>query len=106
MTDLEPGTKLASVVCATEVVVIRAPSQPVEITCGGVAMVPADGPDAHSGTLGADATDSDNPTLLGKRYASDETGLELLCAKAGDGSLACNGTPLPIKGAKPLPSSD
>ena len=32
--------------------------------------------------------------------------LELLCNKPGKGSLAAGGTPLTIKGAKPLPASD
>jgi len=45
-------------------------------------------------------------TLLGKRYADGDTGLELLCTKAGEGSLSLGGTPLALKEAKPLPSSD
>jgi hypothetical protein len=32
--------------------------------------------------------------------------LELLVIKPGQGSLACGGKPLAVKGAKPLPSSD
>jgi hypothetical protein len=43
---------------------------------------------------------------LGKRYADDEFGVELLCTKAGQGTLAVNGRPLPLKAAKPLPASD
>ena len=45
-------------------------------------------------------------TLLGKRYVDDDAGLELLCTKAGPGTLHCDGRPLGLKGAKPLPSSD
>ena len=45
-------------------------------------------------------------TLLGKRYADDELGLELLCTQGGDGALSIGDTPLLVKGAKPLPSSD
>ena len=45
-------------------------------------------------------------TQLGKRYVNEEGSLELLCTKPGKGSLACGGTLLTIKGAKPLPASD
>jgi hypothetical protein len=45
-------------------------------------------------------------SLLGKRYSDDELGLELLCTKGGEGTLAVNGTPLPLRDAKPLPASD
>jgi hypothetical protein len=45
-------------------------------------------------------------TLLGKRYADEELGLELLCSQAGEGALTIGDQPLLIKGAKPLPSSD
>ncbi|HEV7864070.1 MAG TPA: hypothetical protein VGR20_15265 [Acidimicrobiia bacterium] len=48
----------------------------------------------------------DGPTLLGKRYADEALGLELLCTKAGAGGLFVNGAPLGRKEAKPLPSSD
>lgn len=43
---------------------------------------------------------------LGKRYADEELGVELLCTKAGQGTLAVNGVALPLKNAKPLPASD
>jgi hypothetical protein len=45
-------------------------------------------------------------TQLGKRYAEESVGLELLCTKAGEGRLACNGKDLEIRSAQPLPSSD
>ena len=35
-----------------------------------------------------------------------DSGIELLCTKAGEGSLSLDGAPLPLKEAKPLPSSD
>jgi hypothetical protein len=47
-----------------------------------------------------------NGTTLGKRYVSPAGDLELLCTKPGKGSLAVSGTPLVLKEAKPLPSSD
>ena len=103
--DLTPGTKLASTVCATEVIVVRPPSGPVEVECGGAAMVAAaDAPEEGArGTIDVAHADS---TLLGKRYVHEDSGLELLCTKPGAGSLAVGSVRLPLKEAKPLPSSD
>jgi hypothetical protein len=42
----------------------------------------------------------------GKRYLCDECATEVLCNKAGAGTLECCGDPIKIKEAKPLPSSD
>ncbi len=53
----------------------------------------------------ADAADS-GETLIGKRYVNEDESLELLCTKGGAGTLALDGTPLEIKQAKQLPSSD
>ena len=33
--DLKPGTRLASAVCETEVVVVKAPAADVDLRCGG-----------------------------------------------------------------------
>jgi hypothetical protein len=44
--------------------------------------------------------------MIGKRYADEDLGLELLCSRGGAGALTANGEPLLLKGAKPLPSSD
>ena len=43
---------------------------------------------------------------MGKRYVDEAGTVELLCVKAGKGSLAIDGTILRTKDAKPLPSSD
>jgi len=100
--ELTPGTRLRSQVCSAEVIVVKAPAGAVDLCCGGAPLVPVDGAveagpidDAHRGG-----------TLLGKRYADEATGLEILCTKAGEGSLSVGSTPLPVKEAKPLPSSD
>ena len=45
-------------------------------------------------------------TLMGKRFADEDLGLEVLCTKPGAGSLSVGETLLQVKGAKPLPSSD
>ena len=101
--ELRAGSRLKSVVCETEVIVVRAPTGGAEIWCGGHPMVPID-TDAAPGP-GIDPG-HDGGSLLGKRYADDELGLELLCTKAGKGSLSVSGAPLPLKEARPLPSSD
>jgi len=100
--QLRPGMKLFSTVCDAQVVVVKAPSAEVEIACGGAPMVEED-PGGASGS--PDASLGEGPAL-GKRYADDERGLELLCSRGGTGALTVDGEPLLLKGAKPLPSSD
>ena len=99
---LRPGQKLQSAVCDAQVVVVKAPADDVNLGCGGAPLLD-DGQVADGATL--DASLGDGP-LLGKRYADDEVGLELLCTRAGTGALTVDGRLLPVKGAKPLPSSD
>lgn len=100
--NLKPGTRLRSQVCATEVIVVRPPAQTVDLRCGGAPMIPV-GDVAEERPL--DAAHSGG-TLLGKRYTDAGTGIELLCTKAGNGSLSVGSTPITVKDAKPLPSSD
>jgi hypothetical protein len=100
--QLKAGTKLASTVCETQVVVVRAPADEGELGCGGAPLVPAD----EGGATGTPDPALAEGTLIGKRYADEEVGVELLCTKAGAGSLTCNGEVLAVKGAKPLPASD
>ena len=97
------GQTLTSTVDTTTVVVVRWPDEEVELTCGGSAMVDAKDAGAPGGT--PDPRQSTG-TRLGKRYADEDLGVELLCTKAGAGSLAVNGAPLLVKAAKPLPASD
>lgn len=100
---LRAGQKLHSAVCDTQVVVVKAPADEVDLGCGGAPLL-ADGDEAPAGAE-LDASLGD-PPAVGKRYAHEELGLELLCTKAGKGALTCNGVVLAIKGAKPLPASD
>ena len=100
--QLRAGQRLKSTACDTETVVVRAPEGDVDVRCGGEPMVAHD-EDAPKGSV---QPGFDEGTLLGKRYASEEDGVELLCTKAGNGSLAVGTVPLPRKDAKPLPSSD
>ena len=73
----------------------------MEVTCGGAALVGAG--DERPG--GGHADDGEG-ALVGKRYTDEDSGLEVLCAKPGPGGLAADGRAMPVKGAKPLPSSD
>ena len=96
------GQQLVSAVDSTTVIVIRAPAVECTLTCGGVAMASADGPVA---------TAEPDPSLmggtqLGKRYVDEADTIQVLCTKAGDGTLALDGKPLVIQAAKPLPASD
>jgi hypothetical protein len=101
MALLKAGTRLKSAVCSTEVMIVAAPKEEVEVTCGGaplVAMGEAGG--------GAPSEDAKGGTQIGKRYVNAAGDLEILCTKPGEGTLAAGGVALTIKGAKPLPSSD
>ena len=100
--DIKAGARLRSTTCETQVVVVRAPSSPAVIECGGAPMVALD----DDSPLAAMTGEPGEGTKLGKRYVDEELGLELLCSKAGDGSLSVDSRPLTLKGAKPLPSSD
>jgi hypothetical protein len=100
---LSPGTRLRSVTDTTEVVVVRAGAEGVDLCCGGTAMAPQ-GADAPSS--GPPAAGFDAGTLVGKRYEDTDVGLEVLCTKAGPGSLSIGARAMTQKDAKPLPSSD
>lgn len=101
--ELRPGQKLHSAVCGAQVVVVKAPANPVEVGCGGWPLLD-EGQDPE-GEPALDASLGEGP-LMGKRYADEELGLELLCTRPGEGALTVDGRPLLVKGAKPLPSSD
>ncbi|HKX78078.1 MAG TPA: hypothetical protein VJM34_06140 [Novosphingobium sp.] len=96
---MKPGTRLKSVTCDTEVMVIRSGAGTIE--CGGSPMAeekPAD--------LAPITVDHSSGTLMGKRYVDTAGQFELLCVKAGKGSLSVDGIALVTKDAKPLPASD
>jgi hypothetical protein len=100
--QVKAGVRLKSAADETQVVVVRAPDGEIDLTCGGHPLVPID-QDVAAAAL---KDGHDGPTLIGKRYADEGVGIELLCTKAGAGALFLNGEPLPLKEAKPLPSSD
>lgn len=100
--QLQAGSRLESATCDTQVVVVKAPADAdVDLRCGGEPMRPAgEGGDRLPASFEGEAT------LMGKRYADEDLGLEVLCSKPGPGALSIGDRPLLVKGAKPLPSSD
>jgi hypothetical protein len=96
---MKPGTKFKSAVCETEVLVIR--GNDIVVECGGKPMA------AQRPTDLADVDPAfAEGTKIGKRYVDAANTIELLCVKAGKGSLSIEGAVLQTKDAKPLPSSD
>jgi hypothetical protein len=100
---IRAGTRLHSAVDDTEVVVVRAPKTPVSLGCGGHPMLPMDehappGLEIDPALAGG--------SQLGKRFADETSGIELLCTKAGAGTLTVDGETVPVKAAKLLPASD
>ncbi|SPM31555.1 hypothetical protein [Mycobacterium terramassiliense] len=100
MTDLTPGKRLRSTVSGTEIIVVRSPAAPVELSCGGQPMT------ANLAAGAAGQPTAENDTVLGKRYVDTDTGLEVLCTKAGPGVLSADGRQLTIKAPNALPASD
>jgi hypothetical protein len=103
MTEIAAGKRLRSQACGTEVIVVRAPDQPVELTCGGSPMT---GEPATAGAVAPPKPAAGEGAQLGKRYVDEPTGLELLCTKPGTEVPAADGRQLALKTAKPLPASD
>ena len=100
MTDLTSGKRLRSNVGDTEIIVVRPPATPVELSCGGQPMT------ANLATRAPAASSTESDTVLGKRYVDTETGLEVLCTKAGPGVLTADGRQLTLKAPTALPASD
>jgi hypothetical protein len=101
--DLKPGSRWKSAVCDVEVVIVRPPSAPGTLECGGQPMV---GHTAEKPAGLSLSPDRSGGSQTGKRFTDETTGLEVLCTKAGAGSLSLDGRPLELKEAKKLPASD
>ena len=101
--DLKPGSRWKSAVCDTEVVVVRPPKTPIELECGGHPMVANAEAKPEGLALSAEHSAGSG---MGKRFADEASGLEVLCVKAGAGSLSIGGQPIGAKDAKKLPASD
>ena len=109
---LRPGDQFVSTGGGVRIVIVRAPSGvPPVIACGGEPMVPASGVPRQSGHRPSSAgveggAGAEAETLIGKRYVDVEETLEVLCVSSGPGVLSCDGVPMTVKAAKPLPASD
>jgi hypothetical protein len=100
---LKPGARLRSQVDATEVIVVRAPAEDVEIACGGHPMIGI----KETAAEGLTAVPGSGGVQIGKRYTwSEDDALELLVTKPGGSALSINSVELVLKEAKPLPASD
>jgi hypothetical protein len=99
---LKVGGRLFSDVCATEMIVVKAPATPVALTIGGVAPVTSADQRTGATLVGG----HDTGAKIGKRYVDESGSLELLCTKGGDGVPALDGVVLGLKEAKALPTSD
>ncbi len=101
--QLKVGQRWRSAGSPVEVIVIRAGTSEVKLTCGGEPMAPADG----SGAAAPPGSAADGPqTQIGKRYTTTAGDLELLCVRGGAGELAADGVPLTVRESKSLPASD
>jgi len=101
--QLKPGSRWRSAVCTAEVVVVRPPKVEVALECGGHPMAAA-GADKPEGLTIQPGFSSG--VSMGKRYFDEETGIEVLAAKAGQGAVSVNGRLLTLREAKALPASD
>ncbi|MEU6884911.1 hypothetical protein ABZ918_06760 [Streptomyces viridosporus] len=96
---MKPGTRFWSTVSPVSVVVVRPAAGKVTLTCGGVPMA------EHEPENAAVTAEGEGP-LLGKRYADEDSGLQILCTRGGAGELAVDGRPLQLMNTRPLPASD
>jgi len=99
--QLKTGARLKSAVCDGEVMVVKAPAGEVDLTCGGLPMV-------ESAPASRQPVNPEHAVgiRIGKRYISEDGGLEILCVKAGEGGLAANGQLLLQKDTRQLPKTD
>lgn len=101
--EVKVGSRWKSAVCTTEVIVVRGSGGDVDLRCGGRPMISHG--EARDESRVPDEGWADG-ALLGKRYADEAGGFEVLVTKAGAGTLSVGTVVLPLKDAKALPSSD
>jgi hypothetical protein len=101
--QLKAGARLFGAACTTEVIVVKAPSEPVDLCIGGHPALTS----ASDRTDGLEVlTPVESKPAMGKRYTNADGTLEVLCTKVGAGAVALGTELLAQKDAKPLPSSD
>ncbi len=101
MVELKPGAKFQSTVCTTQVIITKGSGE-VDLRCGGSPMVAA----GHASVEGQPSADMSDGTLLGKRYRDDTGTVEMLCTKAGAGSMSIGDSRIEVALTKALPASD
>ena len=94
--------RLRSSACDTQVIVVKAPTEPIELRCAGHPMLSLESPAAELVRVEG----FDTGAMLGKRYSDDASGLVVLVTQAGIGTLSVGTAPLATLEAKVLPSSD
>jgi len=101
--DLRPGSRWRSAVCESEIIVVRAPAAPVLLCIGGAPVLAAGSDRPASGAPDSELAEG---TLLGKRYADEISGLQLLCTRSGAGTITVAGRRATIMAPRKLPASD
>jgi hypothetical protein len=103
MMQVRPGSRLQSVTSDLEVIVVKSPAgADVDLRCGGV---PLQEGGAKDSSVSADPRFA-GESVLGKRYADEGSGIEVLVTKGGTGLLSLGEVLLVQMEAKKLPSSD
>lgn len=97
MTSIATGKRFYSAASTVELIVVKGAE--VLLACAGEPMLEAR---AEQGSGAAQG----EQIAIGKRYTDEESGLLVLCTKAGPGPLTADGRELHLLAAKPLPSSD
>ena len=101
--EFKPGTRWKSAVCDAEFVVVRGDEGVVEISCGGLRLIPHSTPRPDAPPLSSSPTAG---SVAGRRYCDASSRFEVLCTRSGPGSLSVDGRELVPAGPKKLPSSD
>lgn len=83
--------------------VVKAGTGDIDLCCGGEPMLPFAAPGHDQLPLDPGLSTG---SLIGKRYWNEESGIEVLVTKGGQGTLSAGGKQLVVKGVKALPSSD
>ena len=101
--QLKAGTRLRSATDACEVVVVKAPAEPVDLRCGGHPFLPADAEaTAESIEAGFDQAAPSWASATATRSSASRS-----CApRPAKDAISVGETVLDVKGAKPLPASD
>jgi hypothetical protein len=97
--SLKVGSRLRTPTSTAEVIVVKAGTADGDLECAGAPMT--------TDSVTVEQQGAGETTLqLGKRYTDDESGVEVLCTKAGTGPLVFAGRELGVKSATALPASD